>query len=494
MNNSHYQFPCVPAQQGRRVTIYLGSLRFADVWPRCTVTPREPRVDDPLYSSSPNTKIQTPQRSANDERLDTIADFVEERLNDGIGDRKEAIFPGTIILGLLASIENSSQPPDEPTPTAAILIETDPPILWLPKMDASLFIIDGQHRLKGLDRLHKRLIERIAILVRLQTRRTREQEDELKNAREIQQRLEDFQVPISLLVDFDLAEQAMVFASVNFNQKPVSRSFYYDIFGTFESDRVTPISFTHELVLHLNNSEKSPLHDMIKLLGSGPGLVSQAFVGTRLTLLIDPDHPKAVFADFFLRRQINTIEASRQFATIIRSFFAAVKDGMRYAWPVKNSESYSAYHYTYILCKSMGMSGLIAILGDIYRLSLLDFAYGREAEVAESGTFSCAFFSSLLRDFDPKGREDPALSEFARGQPWSIGGSAVVEKRIYIEMKKWLFSAYQIDVLTADSLYVKALNQWNGQRRAADLASDHNTTAESFWPKIEEMWQQLIRS
>jgi hypothetical protein len=75
--NEHIKFPCVPVPQGG-VTFYVGALPFSQLRPFCTVSPREPRVDDPLYSTEPKPKIQTPQRVANEDRLDNIAQFVRE--------------------------------------------------------------------------------------------------------------------------------------------------------------------------------------------------------------------------------------------------------------------------------------------------------------------------------------------------------------------------------------------------------------------------------
>ena len=101
--NQHIKFPCSPVTQGT-VTFYVGALPFSVLWPFCTVSPREPSTDDHLYSSDPRPEAQTPQRPAKEERLDDIAQFVRERIQAQPTDRKEAIFPGTVILGLLDEV------------------------------------------------------------------------------------------------------------------------------------------------------------------------------------------------------------------------------------------------------------------------------------------------------------------------------------------------------------------------------------------------------
>lgn len=488
---SHINFPCIAVQQGP-VTIYIGALKFSDLKRICTVTPRVPRKDDPLYSDNLQIEAQTPQRKPNEDRLDGIADYVLERLVPKSLEPKEVIFPGSVILGLLANVEEWPDIPEEPTPTSALIIKRGSglePQLLLPKLENSIFIIDGQHRLKGLVHLEDRL-KNIVGQPELGIGQT---PDEDLNQKRLQM-LRNLKIPITLLVDFDLAEQAMVFATVNFNQKTVPRSLYFDIFGAFESDRVTTISFTHELVLHLNNSDKSPLKGMIKLLGTGPGLVSQAFLGQRLSLLIDPALPKAAFKSFFLRRQKGDREASRQMGTIIRSFFAAVRKELFYAWPVpKDDGTYSAYSYNFILCKSMAMSGLIAVLGDIYRLSLLDFALGFEHEVAASEIFHQSFFSSFLANFDLNGRKDPAKSDFARGQPWSNGGSAVIEKKIYDTMRVWIAQAYIEQLKKNDSVYRLAIERFNGLKRAAIIAEQKSNNISEFWTAVDDRWNEVTR-
>lgn len=62
-------------------------------------------------------------------------------------------------------------------------------------------------------------------------------------------------------------EQAKFFIE----QKPVNRSIYYDIFGSAPGE-LSEIKLAHDLTLHLNNNENSPIRGMIKLLGRGNGL------------------------------------------------------------------------------------------------------------------------------------------------------------------------------------------------------------------------------
>jgi hypothetical protein len=492
--SEHIEFPCIEVKQGTRTRLYVGALRFETILPLFTVTPRTARTDDPYYSDTPEPQSRYPQRKEDEDRLREIAKFVEQRLLDDTSSRKEAIFPSTVILGLLADCEVHERVPENAAPVSAHLINghngAGQKIVLLPKTDSSLFVIDGQHRLKGLRSLYHRLQ---ADLKSLSAKQSSEDDKRISHIQKLANAVSGFEVPITLLLDFDLEEQAMIFATVNFKQKPVQRSFFYDIFGAFESDKVTPLSFIHEFVVHLNNAEKSPLRDMIKLLGTGPGLVSQAFMVERLVPLVDPQNPKSVFRMFFNQRHKGELDASRQFAGIVRNFFEAVRDEFPYAWPQRNSRgNYNAYSYDFILCKSMVISGLLAILREIYKVALIDFAKGKEVEVAKSEGFSQKFFAEFLKQIDIQGREKPGESIFARSGAWAIGGSSKIERLIFESLRRDVFRAYLAAIAKSDSEYNLTCARFHGSREASQLARGVSPENDrSFWITTESLWAQF---
>jgi len=497
MNTNFIAFPCIEVKQGEYARLYLGSLTFESLRQLYTVSPREPRTDDPYYDDAPSPYPQFSQRPEKKERLREISEFVKTRLSFDGSSRKEIIFPGTIILGLLTDIEAHEEEPQNPTPTAAHLIRNTAPAecfkLFLSKKQASLFVIDGQHRIKGLGALCAKLETEIAAI-----RNRRLINDLAKTeleALELQlKRVMQFEVPISLLIDFDLEEQAMVFATVNFKQKSVQRSFYYDIFGAFESDRVTPISFSHELAIHLNNSSKSPLKGMIKLLGTGHGLISQAFLVARLKPLLDPQDKKSVFRTFFNHRHDGDLEASRQFAEIVRNFFEAVQNEFSYAWPVKRSDdTYRARDYNFILAKSMVMSGFLALLREIYKLCLLDFAEGKESEVANTAILTSEFFAYFLKDIDTLGRNNGANSIFGKTSQWAIGGSAILERTIFDSLRANVFTSYIKLVNDDQSAYQAACVKFQGRKSAIRLAPQYPPEKQKeFWSRTEAEWEKSL--
>jgi DGQHR domain-containing protein len=102
-------------------------------------------------------------------------------------------------------------------------------------------VIDGQHRIKGLERYRKD---------------------------------DDFDINVSIFIDADVADQAAVFATVNLSQTKVNRSLVYDLFELSKSR--SPEKTCHSVVVALESSESSPFYRKIKRLGKAtPGRYSE---------------------------------------------------------------------------------------------------------------------------------------------------------------------------------------------------------------------------
>jgi DGQHR domain-containing protein len=118
-------------------------------------------------------------------------------------------------------------------------------------------ILDGQHRVKGLEDWH---------------------ED-----------WGDFQVPVSIFVGADLPTQATIFATVNLTQTKVNRSLAYDLFELAETR--SPQKTCHNIAVLLDSTEGSPLLKRIKRLGVATAgrdfepLTQATFVESLLTML-----------------------------------------------------------------------------------------------------------------------------------------------------------------------------------------------------------------
>ena len=92
-------------------------------------------------------------------------------------------------------------------------------------------VIDGQHRIKGLEDYKKK----------------------------------NFELNVSIFVGADISDQASIFATVNLAQTKVNRSLAYDLFELSQSR--SPEKTCHEVTVALDKTEGSPFHKKIKRLG-----------------------------------------------------------------------------------------------------------------------------------------------------------------------------------------------------------------------------------
>lgn len=130
------------------------------------------------------------------------------------------------------------------------------------QLSEAAFIIDGQHRLAGLEKLaHDRT----------------------------------FEVNVSIFVGADLADQAEIFSRVNLAQTKVNKSLVYDLLDY--ARETSPHKVAHEIAIALNREQGGPLEGRIKRLGvRTPGvdteLLAQATVVNGLLRHLPKDQEK----------------------------------------------------------------------------------------------------------------------------------------------------------------------------------------------------------
>lgn len=187
------------------------------------------------------------QRKVEPSRVNKIADFL---IHD-----KEATFPTNIVLGIPQNMIVSQTMND-----GMIEIILDDIVIEQinlakkgdDKADVYVTIIDGQHRIKGIEVAIERL----------------EKEYSERNDEESKQRLLDLlniELVVSFFIDKSLEYQAMIFSTINRTQKRVSQDLVYSLFGLSSND--TPYKTALEVVLALNGHPKSPFYHRIKLYG-----------------------------------------------------------------------------------------------------------------------------------------------------------------------------------------------------------------------------------
>jgi len=115
--------------------------------------------------------------------------------------------------------------------------------LTVPLLAGSAQILDGQHRLAGLDRA---MSERPAI--------------------------GNQEILVSLAVGLATSEAASIFLNINTEQRPVPKSLIYDLFGEVENDPDHVINRATDIARELNDADSSPYRNFIKFPGSAFGI------------------------------------------------------------------------------------------------------------------------------------------------------------------------------------------------------------------------------
>ncbi|MFA6188339.1 MAG: DGQHR domain-containing protein [Sulfuricurvum sp.] len=175
----------------------------------------------------------------------------------------------------------------------AVLFEKN---LYFNDQIQKMLIVDGQHRFFGIEEY---LASDIALF-------------------------KDFELIFSFLIDFDEYEQAEIFANINFSQKPVNRSLYYDIFGHLPN-RHSELKFAHETVKYIN--EKGILKNTVRMLGIGPGIISQSFfVSVIEKYLINTNGNFYDLYSIYYDNKLDDNIQSKYLSELISIYFEAIKE------------------------------------------------------------------------------------------------------------------------------------------------------------------------
>jgi DGQHR domain-containing protein len=157
-----------------------------------------------------------------------------------------------------------------------------------------------------------------------------------------------FELIVSIFIDMDIADQAMVFATINLEQTKVNKSLAYDLYEY--THHRSPQKTAHEIVKLLDKKEGSPFAGKIKILGTAGNpneIISQAsFVDSLLPMISnnpidDRDQLKRgktpiratvteerslIFRNLFIDKKDADI------AKILWNYFGAVEDKWQEYW------------------------------------------------------------------------------------------------------------------------------------------------------------------
>jgi DGQHR domain-containing protein len=204
------------------------------------------------------------QRVLNPKRIQSIADFV----------LSGNMFVNTFVLNWT----NKQKKP--------IFKNND---LTIPIIKRSAQVIDGQHRLSGLE---------IAI----------------KQKPQIGQK----EILVSLCIDLSTQESATIFLNINTEQKPVPKSLVYDLYGIVVQDKNVAINRATDIAHELHENPDSPYFEKIKFPGvkKPRGIIDLSTVVSSLKNCLEQDGP-------FNRYHLASLMSQKN---VIFNYFTALKD------------------------------------------------------------------------------------------------------------------------------------------------------------------------
>lgn len=292
-----------------------------------SITDNVKTVDD---ESAVEQNTQYYQRKLNAERLKEIQKFIVDTILDEKDNLAVAtLFPSSMILA--TQIEGLPDTKDS--------FEMD-------FGEAPVYIVDGQHRLMAMKMLYERMTQEDVIA------------DE--DVSYIRRYLEDYRFNTTILVNYDLWEQGQVFVNVNFKQKPVNKSLYYEVFGAEYSEDAKDwtrnrIYVAHKLTECLNNYNESPFNGKIKMLGTGKGYVSQAFF---VEAILPQLRSQGAWGDEFYNLEKDVVEV---LATELISYFEAIRKTFMPYWGEQLDGKISH------LCKTTGIGAFMRLFPAIHQ-------------------------------------------------------------------------------------------------------------------------------
>jgi len=314
---SYIEFPCLQVVQPIGV-FYVGVMNFSEVLQISYADVRRIELREVEV-------VLGIQRPLSDKRVDEIRKYSRT-----LG----ATFPTSVILAVDQWGENEEQ---------NAFYDPDRGVMRLRKDTKIAKIIDGQHRIAGL----------------------------------INYEGPQFQLNVTLFIDMDIEDQAMVFATINLTQTKVNKSLVYDLYD-FAVAR-SPQKTCHNIAKLLNSEKNSPLKGRIKILGRATGkpyeyLTQAAFV-ERLIVYVSGD-PQQDRDDIKrgrkLRRATPADEKSGQLifrnmfldsrdedvALVLWNYFGAVAERWHGAW--------HSMETGFILNRSTGFAALVRFLPTAY--------------------------------------------------------------------------------------------------------------------------------
>lgn len=379
------------------------NIPFVDLNKYATFTFMQDPTDDP-YNESVESRNEFYQRRTDKTRVREIKNFIKSSvLRQLSGEMVATLFPTAVLLS--THIDDTSFELHKSYPIQSNVFFSN-----------DLYIVDGQHRLMAMCELYA---EYSRMLFRT------DEDDAILNY------LKSYMFNCTLLLNFDMWEQAMVFADVNFKQKKVDKSLYYTIYGMNYSSNPADynrnyIYIAHNLVKFMNTYELSPLKGKIMMLGphqsNSRGFISQACLAEELMKNIYS--PRGIW--YVNPTDMQTPPNYKSMAVELLSFYVAVRSCFINVWPVDANQ-----HET-ILMKTTGVGAMLNLMTYIHTSKLPDDI---KKQMKESATPSvCNEYIGFVKPILQKIAEHQYDLFTSSGNYTGTGGKGLV-KQLFQRMK-----------------------------------------------------------
>lgn len=291
-----------------------------------------PGKDDKKVNTESNYKYY--QRRIDLSRIKKIEDFII----DIILDERDSVmlatlFPSSMILAI--NDDENEVKLDVGNPDACDVT-----------LKSNVFIVDGQHRMLAIKRVYQKLLDGQIELA----------DDERQY---VINYIEHYKFNCTILVNYDLWEQGQVFINVNFKQKPVNKSLYYEIFGSeyreSRSDwKRNQAYLAHCLARSLNENPDSPYFSKVKMLGTGKGYISQAFIVESLLL----HFRKGGIWEYNTQENVQDVDVA-YYSTELVSYFYAIRKIFKDYWPSVGFPEVTR------ICKSTAFGAFVRLMNEV---------------------------------------------------------------------------------------------------------------------------------
>ena len=375
--------------------ILVGLIPFIDMLPKVRYSYRD-EIND---LSAPNLS-RAYQRQIDPSRVSEIAKYIVNCIASNNKGSINAIFPNSIILAFGLEEESFNYKLGE---VADISIPY------------GTMIVDGQHRLAGLEFLYRLANESSSVFGYSSTK--------------IIEFLTDYKFNCTVLLNFDMWEQAQVFANINFNQKKVNKSLFYDIYGVsipLDNNTIIPkqneIYLAHELVVFLDTELFSVFRGFVKMLGKGAGYVSQSFL---VEALMRHFRPRGIWADAVSMFKEND-DRYRYIAYELTAYLAAIRSTFKDYWPDNTTDKPKS-----VLCKTSGVGAIILLLHNAhYKIA------DSTLKNIQTNTIDNIVYSELIKTFMEYLSPLAIYAEelFGLDSKYSRGAGAGMQKALYNRM------------------------------------------------------------